>query len=120
MLILKKFKASPEKRTKKYTRKYSASDNSLEERAKANAYMKSYRSKEKSIQFYISKFHDMISQGPFYICTCCDQLQYKDSVLQANKLRQQNPDIPKYLLVETSVGDIVWVWTTCYSHLTKN
>ena len=41
----------------------------------------------------------MVSQGPFYICTCCDQLWYKHSD-QANKLRQQNPDILKYLIDE--------------------
>ena len=41
----------------------------------------------------------MVSQGPFYICTCCDQLWYKHSD-QANKQRQQNPDILKYLIDE--------------------
>ena len=93
---------------------------SSEKRAKANAHMTNYRAKEESIQFYISRFPDLVSQGPFHICTCCDWLWYKHSVLQANKLRQQNPDIRKYLKGKTSVSVIEWVCTTCYRHLTKN
>ena len=78
-------------------RKNRALRNSPKERAKANAYMKSTRAKEKKIQFLISRFHDIVSQGPCYICTCCDQLWYKHGVLQTNILRQQNPDVHKYL-----------------------
>ena len=72
------------------------------------------------MQFSISNFHEVISQGPLYICTCCDQLWYKHSVLQADRLRQSNPDIDKYLCNKKSVNDIEWVCRTCYSHLVKN
>ena len=83
--------------------------------------MKNYRAKCKNnIQSWISKFHEVASQGPLYICTCCDQLWYNCSVLCVDKLRQSNPDIDKYLGNKTSVDDIEWVCKTCHNHLVKN
>ena len=67
----------------------------------------------------ISLFHQIISKGPIYICTCCDQLWYKHSVKGADKLRESYPDIGKYLCNITSVGGIEWV-LTCNSYLVKN
>ena len=68
----------------------------------------------------ICKFHEIGSQGPLYICTCCDQLWYKHSVLHADKLMQSNPDVAKYLCNKLSFDDIEWVCTTCYKQLSKN
>ena len=48
--------------------------------------MKHYTNND--VSYVISKFHKMVEQGPFYICTCCDQLWYNHSVLHANKLSQ--------------------------------
>ena len=31
----------------------------------------------------VSKFHAIVSDGPMYVCTCCDQLWYKHSVTTA-------------------------------------
>lgn len=50
-----------------------------------------------NIDFFISKFQKLIEQGSLYVCTCCDELWYKHSVLDARKLRLSNPDIKKYL-----------------------
>lgn len=82
--------------------------------------MKSYRAKKSNIEYYICKFHELVSQGPVYICTCCDQLWYKHSVLKTDKLRKQNPDILKYLIGKKSVGGLEWVCKTCHQHLSKN
>ena len=41
----------------------------------------------------IKKFHAAVSRGPMYICTCCDQLWYKHSVISAQKVRLSNPFI---------------------------
>ena len=41
----------------------------------------------------VRKFHNSVSAGPLYICTCCDQLWYKHSVLPADRLRLVNPDL---------------------------
>jgi hypothetical protein len=45
------------------------------------------------LQSLISKFHDVVSQGPLYICTCCDQLWYKHSVIPVTTLKENNPDV---------------------------
>ena len=54
----------------------------------------------------VRKFHNSVCAGPLYICTCCDQLWYKDSVLPADRLRLVNPEITKYLQSIKSVDDI--------------
>ena len=35
----------------------------------------------------IKKFHAAVSRGPMYICTCCDQLWYKHSVISAQTFK---------------------------------
>ena len=84
-------------------------------------YQKTYRAKQKNnIEASILKFHKMIAQGPLYICTCCNQLWYKHGVVNANKLRESNPNICEYLCNKTSVDNIEWVCKTCQKYLVKN
>ena len=45
----------------------------------------------------IRNFHESVSTGPLYICTCCDQLWYRHSVFSANQLTLKNPNMVKYL-----------------------
>lgn len=113
--------------------KYRASKATTENKAVNNAYMKNYRARVASsdqkakyngyiktdIEFTISNFHEVIAQGPLYICTCCDQLWYKHAVLDATKLRESNSDIGEYLCNKTSIDDVEWVCKTCHSHLVK-
>ena len=68
----------------------------------------------------IRKFHANVSRGPEYICSCCDQLWYKHSVITAEKLRLSNPTAEKYLLTKTSVDGIEWICQSCYKHLKKD
>ena len=72
------------------------------------------------MEFAINRFHEIVNQGPLYVCTSCDQLWYKHSVRCTNKLRQSKPDIVKYLLNKTSVGNKEWVCQTCSRYLMKN
>ena len=67
----------------------------------------------------VRKFHNSVSAGPLYICTCCDQLWYKHSVLPADRLKLVNPDITKYLQSVRSVDDTEWICQTCNNHLKK-
>ena len=55
-------------------------------KATLNEYQRNHRASNASLQFLSTKFHDMVSQGPVYVCTCCDQSWYKHSVLHADKL----------------------------------
>ena len=72
------------------------------------------------MELAINRFHEIINQGPLYVCTCCDQLWYKHSVRCTNKLRQSKPDIVKYLLNKASVGNEEWACQTCSRYLMKN
>ena len=68
----------------------------------------------------IRKFHANISRGPEYICSCCNQLWYKHSVITAEKLRLSNSTAGKYLLSKTSVDGIEWICQSCYKYLKKD
>ena len=61
----------------------------------------------------ISKFHNIVLSGPFYICSCCDQMCYRHSVVSALKVRENNPSVDKYLTKKTSVQDIEWLCKMC-------
>ena len=61
-----------------------------------------------------------MKQARVYICSCCDQLWYRHSVIIADKLRQCNPDIVKYVCNKISVDNKKWICNTCYNHLIKN
>ena len=67
----------------------------------------------------IRKFHANVSRGPEYICSCCNQLWYKHSVITAEKLRLFNPTAGEYLLTKTSVDGIDGIRQSCYRHMKK-
>ena len=69
--------------------------------------MKQYRTNSKAscTQDFLYKFHNIVSQGSMYTCSCCDQLWYRHSVNSAHKLRKSNPSVDKYLLNKTSVDN---------------
>ena len=68
----------------------------------------------------MKKFHDIVKQGPLYICSCCDQLWYKHSVVNACKLRESQLDSAKYLCNKVSLDDKEWICKTCNNYLMKN
>ena len=68
----------------------------------------------------IRKFHANVSRSPEYICSFCNQLWYKHSVITAEKLRHSNPTAGKYLLTKTSVDGIEWICQSCSKHLKKD
>lgn len=86
---------------KQYRKQYRAAKASDRRKEEQNEYKKNYRvmkkvqNKEKGLEFHIAKFQQIVSQGPLYICTCCDQLWYKHNVVRADALKQCNPDISK-------------------------
>ena len=65
----------------------------------------------------IFKFQDIVSKGPVYICTCCDQLWYKHIVSSTVSIRVSNPSITKYLLNTKSEGNVEWLCKTWYNYL---
>ena len=97
---------------------------SPEFKQKRKQYMKEYREQkhfhDEPLQNLIAKFHDVASQGPLYIYTCCDQLWYKHSVIPAAALKKNNPSVQKKLLNKTSVNNIEWLCKTCNKHYKNN
>ena len=97
---------------------------SPERKAKRNAYDRHRRAVLKdtntSVDVSVKKFHDIVKQGPVYICSCCDQLWYNHSVVNACKLRESQLDSAKYLCNKISVDDKEWICRTCNNHLMKN
>jgi hypothetical protein len=94
---------------------------SIVAKQKKRVYTKEYRKQKRCefepLQSLISKFHDVVSQGPLYIYTCFDQLWYKHSVIPVTTLKENNPDVQKRLLNSKSVNNVVWLCKTCNKHL---
>ena len=67
----------------------------------------------------VRKFHAAVSEGPMYLCSCCDQLWYTHNVTTAKKLGLSNPSVIKYLQGKLSVDDMEWLCQSCYKHLRK-
>ena len=117
---------SPEKGTKENEnkRKRRAPLNTPEKKAKCNAYHRHRRAVLKntktSVDVSVKKFHDIVKQGPLYICSCCDQLWYKHSVVNACKLRESQLDSANYLCNKISLDDKDWICRTCNNYLMKN
>jgi hypothetical protein len=100
------------------------STQSIEAKQKKRLQTKEYRKQKRCeiepLQSLISKFHDVVSQGPLYICTCCDQLWYKHSVIPVTTLKENNPDVQKRLLNRKSVNNVEWLCKTGNKYLKNN
>ena len=78
------------------------------------------RSSVLSVPKAIELFHQNISVGPEYICTCCDQLWYRSSVTKCNPSLYQScsKDILDLCLTGLkTVDDTEWICGTCHSNL---
>ena len=73
-----------------------------------------------SIPKAIELFHKNISVGPEYICTCCDQLWYRSSVIQCNASLYESCSREILNLCLTglkSIDNTEWMCGTCHSNL---
>ncbi|XP_078383840.1 uncharacterized protein LOC144666317 [Oculina patagonica] len=78
--------------------------------------------KKENVISMINLFHNNIKRGPEYICTCCDQLWYKSSVVKcnANKYKACPQDVVDSCVTGLrSVDDIEWICSTCDTNLKK-
>ena len=91
---------------------------------KANCYVgvmsdpnENYANAYKSV---INTFHEKISCGPEYICTCCDQLWYKSSVTKCNANNyskcQQNI-VQSCITGVKSVDNTEWICNACHLNI---
>ena len=96
--------------------KISRQDNSLETLEETSGCTRSVLSVPKAIEL----FHQNISVGPEYICTCCDQLWYRSSVTKCNASLYQSCSreiLNSCLTGLKSIDDTEWICGTCHSNL---
>lgn len=58
---------------------------------------------------WIVKFHIIVSEGPLYICSCCDKFWYKHAVSSATNMTLKYPDIQNYFFLK-KVKKCGWYW----------
>ena len=68
----------------------------------------------------IEQFQNKVKSGPEYVCTCCDHLWYRSSVIKCPQNLYKT--CPKTLLDscitgEKSVDNIEWICSTCHANL---
>ncbi|XP_057310266.1 uncharacterized protein LOC130648243 [Hydractinia symbiolongicarpus] len=72
----------------------------------------------KSSEDRISTFKRKISDGPFYICVCCERLHYRDSVVLYDA-RRYSIDVESYCMLVESYDANYYVCKTCHKKLLK-
>ncbi|CAB4036289.1 Hypothetical predicted protein [Paramuricea clavata] len=109
---------------------------SIEAKQKKRLYAKQYRKQKQDSEssqhstlsieakqkkrLYAKQYRKQKQDSPLYICTCCDQLWYKHSVIPVTTLKENNPDVQKRLLNRKSVNNVEWLCKTCNKHLKNN
>ncbi|KXJ13769.1 ATP-dependent DNA helicase PIF1 [Exaiptasia diaphana] len=77
----------------------------------------SNKDKQHDIAHYISNFKNKITQGPYYICTVCNRLLYKKTVI---KFKEHKYNIQNNILTKKkSFDDKHYICKTCHSKLLK-
>lgn len=86
---------SPDRKAKQnqYLKNY-RSKMTPDQKAKRMETQKAYRLRKKPIELATPEFHDIASEGPVYICFCCNQLWYRRSVLNAKKAKRSESCYP--------------------------
>ena len=77
--------------------------------------------RKKTIDQLVKEFHTAVEDGPLHICTCCNQMWYRESVQLVNP----NLKIASYLKEKVFTGKISfggkeWVCHTCYNAIKTN
>ena len=66
------------------------------------------------IDYYISRFHNKIHEGPYYVCSVCNRLLYRKSVVLLQKNKYTNVDETLFTDVN-SFDDKECTCKTCHS-----
>lgn len=61
-------------------------------------------------------FHQKVSKGPMFVCSCCTQTWFRDGVLKAEQLRKPNLGSTCLTGFKT-VNDTEWICHTCHINL---
>ena len=70
------------------------------------------------LDHYISRFHNKIKEGPYYICSVCNRLLYRKSVMLLHKNKYINVDETLFTDIK-SFDDKEYICKTCHSKVLK-
>lgn len=74
-----------------------------------------------NVEELIHRFHSLVSNGPVFICSCCDQLLYRHSVQPALSLRARElPISNSYLQNILSPDGLEYICNTCNKYLRQS
>ncbi|XP_065944329.1 trichohyalin-like [Magallana gigas] len=72
------------------------------------------------LQNCIQNFHKQIKHGPIFVCSCCHQTWFRESVLNVDNTKLDSASKKKYLTNTTSAESTEWICNTCYSSIREN
>ena len=73
-----------------------------------------------TVEKCIELFHSSTSTGPIYVCSCCHQTWFSESMTQVERLTSNLSFQPGILTGMKSVQDKEWICRTCLSNIKKN
>ncbi|XP_061178430.1 uncharacterized protein LOC133187077 [Saccostrea echinata] len=68
----------------------------------------------------IQIFHEQIRHGPIFVCSCCQQTWFKESVSKVENTKLDDNSKRKFLTSTVSVENMEWICNTCYSSIREN
>ncbi|XP_061184994.1 uncharacterized protein LOC133193010 [Saccostrea echinata] len=68
----------------------------------------------------IQNFHEQIRHGPIFVCSCCQQTWFRESVSKVENTKLDDKCKNKFLTSSRSVENMEWICNTCYSSLREN
>ena len=81
-----------------------------------------YRKRKTSklqVDVCISQFCQKIKEGPYYVCTVCNRMLYRKSVLLFNKEKYVNCKIENIFTEKLSFDNKEYICKTCHSNSKK-
>ena len=73
-----------------------------------------------TVEKCIDLFHSSTSTGPIYVCSCCHQTWFSESMTKVERLSSNVSFQPGLLTGMKSVQDKEWICRTCLSNIKKN
>ncbi|XP_062602755.1 E3 ubiquitin-protein ligase BRE1A-like [Saccostrea cucullata] len=69
------------------------------------------------IEDCIQNFHEQIKHGPIFVCSCCQQTWFKESVSKVENIKLNDECKSKFLTSTVSVENVEWICNTCCSSI---
>ena len=73
-----------------------------------------------TVEKCIELFHSSTSTGPIYVCSCCHQTWFSESMTKVESLKSNVSFQPGILTGMKSIQDKEWICRTCLSNIKKN